>query len=297
MPGEGRGEDVVIDGAGSVVTGLANGDIVVVEGDQPRILGNTGGRPLGIEVLPDGDLLVCDHDRGLVRFSVTTGESTVVVGEVEGEPLHFCSNAVVLADGTIYFSASSPTATVDSYRLDAIAHVTRGLFCRLDTDGTVTVLRRDLAFANGVAVSPDESFVLVAETIGYRVARLWLRGPRAGEWDVFLDGLGGFPDNISIGSDGLLWISLPTIRNGLLDRLLPHHPIPRRVIAMLPERLQPQPKDLVWVQAYDLEGNLVHDVETSHPDFAFVTAVTEHNGVVWLAAVEMQPLARFTVEA
>ena len=59
------------------------------------------------------------------------------------------------------------------------------------------VLLDDLYFANGVAVSEDGSFVLVAETFRYRIRRYWLTGPRAGEDEVFADNLPGFPDGVS----------------------------------------------------------------------------------------------------
>ena len=39
-----------------------------------------------------------------------------------------------------------------------------------------------LQFANGVVLSPDESYLLVAETGAYRITRLWLGGARAAIW-------------------------------------------------------------------------------------------------------------------
>src|SRR5262245_48224205 len=63
-------EDVLIDRAGSLVTGLTNGDVVRVSAEGCVVLGNTGGRPLGIEEFADGSLLVCDHDRGLLRLEI-----------------------------------------------------------------------------------------------------------------------------------------------------------------------------------------------------------------------------------
>jgi sugar lactone lactonase YvrE len=117
---------VLIDRAGSVVTGLTNGDVVRVSADGAVVLGNTGGRPLGIEEYPDGNLLVCDHDRGLLRLDVATGEVQVLLDEVDGKHLHFCSNAVICADGTIYFSSSSDTATWQEFRADVINHASSG---------------------------------------------------------------------------------------------------------------------------------------------------------------------------
>jgi sugar lactone lactonase YvrE len=202
-------EDVLIDRAGALVTGLTNGDVVRVSAEGSVVLGNTGGRPLGIEEYPDGNLLVCDHDRGLLRLDVTTGQVEVLVDEVDGQHLHFCSNAVICGDGTIYFSSSSQTATWQEFRADVINHATSGCLTRVRSDGEVTVLCSDLAFANGLALAPDESYLLVAETIGYRILKFWIKGPHAGQWVDFVSGTPGFPDNISLSASGLLWVSSP----------------------------------------------------------------------------------------
>jgi len=291
LPGSG-GEDVLIDREGSVVTGLANGDVVRVSAQGSVVLGNTGGRPLGIEEYADGNLLVCDHDRGLLRLDVITGDVDVLVDEVDGKHLHFCSNAVICADGTIYLSTSSDTATWDSFQEDVINHATSGCLMRVRPDGEVTVLHRNLAFANGVALAPDESYLLVAETIGYRILKYWLKGPRAGEWVDFATGTPGFPDNISLSESGLVWVALPAPRVPVLDFLLPRHPIFRQLALRIPQRLHPRPKDIVWVQAYDLEGRLVHNIKTKHPRLSFITAVAERGGTLWLASAHHDVLGR-----
>ena len=291
LPGTGP-EDVLIDRTGAVITGLRNGDVVRVDGDGTALLGNTGGRPLGIEEFPDGNLLVCDHDRGLLRLDTVSGQVEVLLDELDGARLHFCSNAVICADGTIYFSTSSKTANWIEYRKDVIDHATSGRLVQVTPDGAVTVLRDDLAFANGVALPPDESSVLVAETIGYGIAQYWLKGPRAGQWTNFVAGTPGFPDNISLSEDGLVWVSLPSARIPLLDALLPLHPFLRQVVHAIPQWLQPQPENMIWVQAYDLDGNLVHDIKTTHPRLSFVTSVAESGGTLWLGSTQRDVLGR-----
>lgn len=47
-------------------------------------------------------------------------------------------------------------------------------------------------FANGVALSPDGSFVAVVETAGMRVKRVWLTGEKAGHVDTLIDELPGY---------------------------------------------------------------------------------------------------------
>ncbi|KAG1327510.1 putative Calcium-dependent phosphotriesterase superfamily protein isoform 2 [Cocos nucifera] len=71
----------------------------------------------------------------------------------------------------------------------------------------VTVLIRGLAFPNGLAISNDNTFLLVAETGTCRVLKYWLQGPRTGTFEVFAE-LPGYPDNIKRNPRGELWVAL-----------------------------------------------------------------------------------------
>ncbi len=67
-------EDVLIEPDGSLLTGVMDGRILRVaakDGDVTEVT-NTGGRPLGLELMPDGRLLVCDSKKGLL--AVTSDE-------------------------------------------------------------------------------------------------------------------------------------------------------------------------------------------------------------------------------
>ena len=67
------------------------------------------------------------------------------------------------------------------------------------------LLAADLAFANELVLAPDGSHLLYAESGRYQISRFWLTGPKRGSSDPFHTNLPGFPDNMSLGSDGLLW--------------------------------------------------------------------------------------------
>lgn len=69
------------------------------------------------------------------------------------------------------------------------------------------VLIDELWFANGVALSPNEDFVVVAETGASRLRRYHLKGAQAGQTDVFIDRLPGAPDNLTPDNDGI-WVPL-----------------------------------------------------------------------------------------
>jgi sugar lactone lactonase YvrE len=291
VPADGA-EDVLVMPGGDVLTGTADGTLWRLSPDGARIerFAVTGGRPLGLELLPDGDLLVCDALRGLLVVR-RDGRVDPLVTEVDGRPMRFCNNAAVAADGTIWFSDSSLVHGLERWRDDFVQVTRTGRLLRRDPDGTVTVVLDDLALANGVALSASEEFVAVAESSTRTVARLWLAGPRAGERDLLCPDLPGYPDNIARGSDGLVWVTIASPRDALVERLQ-RGPLPlRRLATRVPEALQPKPRRTIRVQAYDDDGRLVHDLAAVHPRFHMATGVREQEGRVWLGSLHEPAVA------
>jgi len=286
-------EDVVVAPDGTVYTGTEDGTIWAVDpaNGSVRRVADTAGRPLGLELFDDGDLLVCDARRGLLRVSTQTGAVEVLCDRVEGQAMKFCNNAAIAADGTIWFSDSSRQYAIEQWKDDFVQDTRTGRLVRLDPDGTVAVVLADLAFANGVAIAADESFVCVAETRARTVVRLWLTGPRTGERDLLVGGLPGYPDNISRGSDGLIWVTISSPVDGLVERLGSAPMVLRRAVTKIPEALQPKPKNTIRVQAYADDGRLVHDLDIDHSGYHMVTGVREHHGRVWMGSLHEPALA------
>jgi sugar lactone lactonase YvrE len=286
LPGSGA-EDVAVDGSGHVYTGTREGYILRISPDGRTVdrIAQTGGRPLGIEVHPEGWLVVCDAHRGLLRIDPATGDITALVTAVHGRPLRFTNNCAVGNDGTIYFSDSSLYFGLDEFKGDILSHTGSGRVLRRAPDGEVSVALDGLDFANGVALAEDESFLLVAETGGYRITRLELNGPQAGQRSVVIDNLPGLPDNMSTGSDGVFWMALPSERNALLDTLLPRTGMLRSVVWAMPDRLQPDANRITWVVGIDGEGEVVHNLQGSGDHFHYVTGVREHAGSLYLGSL------------
>ncbi|MBA8803757.1 sugar lactone lactonase YvrE [Nocardioides ginsengisegetis] len=299
VPGEGA-EDVVIGTTGrdegAVFTGTADGSIFRISHDARRIdrIARTGGRPLGLELDPDGRLLVCDAHLGVLRVDTASGAVEPVTDSVDGARMVFCNNAAIASDGTVWFSDSTRVHPVEHWRADFVENTTTGRLLRLTTDGTVETVLDDLRFANGVALPVDETFVVVAETAGRRLLRHWLAGPHQGTTETFGDDLPGYPDNIARGSDGLIWVTIASPRNALVERLWQGPLWVRKSVTRIPERLQPQPARTVRVQAYDDAGALVHDLDADASGYHMATGVREHDGRVWVGSIEEPAVAVLT---
>ncbi|MFH8409184.1 SMP-30/gluconolactonase/LRE family protein [Streptomyces sp. NPDC018019] len=314
VPLDGRGpEDVVVDSAGRVLTGVEDGRVLRLDlfpGDTagapggtagvpggtagaPRaeVVARTGGRPLGLEPLPDGGVLVCDARRGLLRVEPSDGTVRTLADTVDGAPLRFCSNATAAADGTVYFSVSSRRYPLEDWLGDILEHSGTGHLVRLRPGGRPEVVLDGLQFANGVALAPDESFVIVAETGSRRLTRLWLAGPRTGQHDVLADDLPGYPDNMSRGPGGLFWVALAGARSTGLERLHRAKPAVRHAAWSVARHVRPRPGPLTGVLALDTSGRIVHDLRRRSPDYRMVTSVCEHDGCLVLGSLHERALA------
>ena len=148
-----------------------------------------------------------------------------------------------------------------------------------------------LAFANGVALAADESFVAVAESSTRRVARLWITGERAGQHDFLVEDLPGYPDNIARGGDGLVWVAIGSPTDRVVEAVMRGPLWLRRLVTRIPDRLQPAPKRRVLAQGYDEAGVLVRDCDVDTRDFHMVTGVREHAGRLWLSSLHERGVA------
>ncbi|RSM79377.1 SMP-30/gluconolactonase/LRE family protein [Kibdelosporangium aridum] len=296
VPVNGHGpEDVVVDADGQVYTGVDDGRILRVAPDGSRIevLGDTGGRPLGLELYGDNELLICDARAGLLTMPLAGGPVTTLATSAVGLDFVFCNNAAVATDGTVYFTDSSRQFGIDNWRDDLIEQTNSGRLLRRTPDGSIDLVADGFHFANGVALPPDESFVAVAETGAYRVTRIWPDGTR----DTLVENLPGFPDNIATGTDGLIWVTLASPRVPALEvvRRLPT-PI-RAAIRRLPTNLQPSPGREVGALGITADGQVERELRGEIPGFHMLVGVREHNGRLWFGSLEENAIAFTELES
>lgn len=292
-------EDPLPDGEGGIVAGLRDGRIVRLDLDSGlvRQLAFTGGRPLGLEWDRDGDLVVCDAHQGVLRVARGGGVPEVLVAHGDGaDEVGVANNPAVGSDGTLWFTDSTRSRPVSEVNDAILDHLGDGRLLRRDPDGTLEVVRTGMTFANGVTLTAGEDAVLVASTGDYTLTRIELTGDRAGQETVLFDPLPGFPDNLSTGPDGTIWLAIAAPRNPAADFLHPRHPVLRRIVEVLPEAVKPAAERHAFVLGLGPDGEVRHNLQGSGERYHYVTGVREHDGWLYLGSLEMGAVVRVPLE-
>lgn len=113
---------------------------------------------------PQGRLISCEHGGRAVSRIEHDGSRTVLADRFDGRKLNSPNDVVVKSDGSIWFS--DPTYGIDSdYEGHAApSEIGASQVYRIAPDGTVSAVVSDLVQPNGLAFSPDETFLYVADT-------------------------------------------------------------------------------------------------------------------------------------
>nr|CAI5821469.1 unnamed protein product [Callosobruchus analis] len=208
---------------GELYVSLLGGDVVKLTGEHITPVARLGkpckggyeericGRPLGIQFDKNGKLIVADAYYGLFRVNVETGDRELLVSpdqEIEGKKTKVFNSVALASNGDIYWSASSTQFTLEDGVLDLLADPSGRLLHYDAKTKKNKVLIDKLHFANGVQLSDDEEFVIVAETHRNRIHRYYLKGSKKGTHDIFIDGLPGMPDNLKSDSKGGFFVPL-----------------------------------------------------------------------------------------
>lgn len=290
---------------GMLYTGLGNGDVVRARVDgsgEPEILANTGGRPIGLKFDAVGNLILCDMMKGLVQVT-PSGEFSVLSDSVNGRKYNVADDLAIASDGKIYFSDISNKYDISQANLAMMEDNPLGeLICYDPATQTSSVVLDDMHLANGVCLSPDEEYVLVNETVGFRVSRLWLKGEKAGQRDFFIENLPGGPDNITYNGNGTYWIALAFPRFPQLEALA-SKPFKKKVMMRLPKSMAFVPEFFMGLElpsyglfvGVDLDGNITHFMDSHTGEVGLITSVLEHEGHLYLGSLESDYVARVAV--
>lgn len=313
------GPEFILAHGQALYTGLANGEVLKLslDGQSREVVAHTGGRPLGLDMDAQGRLLVADGLRGLLRITGSGAQAqiepvlTTVQHPVPDDPIRYADAVKVgpggtlwLTDATRRFGAKDWGGTFEASVLDILEHSCTG---RLIAQDPVTLKARvalqGLCFPNGLAFSGDGKHLFLSETGTYRILKVDLARLsvlRTGQGSVgvptvldalkqqaatvLVDALPGFPDNLTVGEQGRIWVGLTKPRSPVID-FAASRPWVRSLTLRLPRALWPVPKPYGHVIALDESGKVLDDLQDPQGAYPETTAATEAGGKLFVQSL------------
>ena len=265
-------EDIAVDSNGYKYTGLRNGTIIrFKENLDFEVFANTGGKPLGMEFDKNGNLIVADAEKGIISLN-KEGDLSLMTDSVNEKKMKFADDLDIASDGEIWFTDASLRYNYEDSLYSFIENRPTGRLLSFNPNSKKTNIHLEsLYFANGVAIAPNDEFVLINETGDSSIRRYWLKGAKKGTSDYFIRGLPGYPDNISFDENGIFWVAFAGIRSPLVDGLS-NYPTIRKILGGLPKTLISPKNKHVFILGLDVEGNVIFNLHDQESDIKMLTS-------------------------
>ncbi|MFN4202329.1 MAG: SMP-30/gluconolactonase/LRE family protein [Tabrizicola sp.] len=159
-----------------------------------------------------GRLVSCEHGARRVTRTEWDGQITVLADGYQGKPLNSPNDVIVARDGAIWFTDPHYGIMTDYEGFKAPQELPCAVY-RVGPDGGIEAVISDMACPNGLAFSPDESLLYVADTgrmyesdaQHIRVFDMVDGRPVNGRLFHTIDR--GCADGIRVDSDGNVWSS------------------------------------------------------------------------------------------
>jgi len=169
----------------------------------------------GLMLDAEGKLIVCDHGNRRVYRVEKDGSKTTLAERYNGKRFNSPNDLIISSKGDIYFT-DPPYGLRNKAKRELDFN---GVF-RLSADGKVTLVTKELERPNGIALSPDEKTLYVAQS--HRPAPVFKSyaikedGTADGEGKLLYNSIKlakagdpGLPDGMCVDVQGNLWATGP----------------------------------------------------------------------------------------
>jgi len=165
----------------------------------------------------DGNLVLCEHGgRRISSMPNPSGDTsrTTVVDKYNGKKLNSPNDAIFHSNGSLYFT--DPPYGLAQQDDDPTKELEFNGIFRLSSNGELVLLNRDQTRPNGIALSPNEKTLYVANSDPEK--KLWMsyavnEDGTLGNGSVFFDASSstadGLPDGLALDSQGNIYATGP----------------------------------------------------------------------------------------
>lgn len=155
----------------------------------------------GIAREPNGGLLAAEHGGRRVARLLADGGTQSVADRYDGGRLNSPNDVIVRSDGTVFFT--DPPYGVQANQRELAF---QGVF-RVDAAGVLHVVADDMSSPNGIALSPDERVLYIADTTASLVRRYDVNGDGTVSGRATFTQTGGGGDGMAVDLAGNLYVT------------------------------------------------------------------------------------------
>ncbi|GAA2157530.1 MULTISPECIES: SMP-30/gluconolactonase/LRE family protein [Glycomyces] len=153
-----------------------------------------------------GRLVSCSHGERRVERTELDGSVTVLADRWEGKRFNSPNDVVVSSDGAVWFTDPPYGITSDYEGHRSEPEIDDCHVYRVDpASGAVERVADDFQRPNGLAFSPDESVLYIADTPGGHIRRFDVDGGKLTGGEVFAETPGGGFDGLRVDVEGRVW--------------------------------------------------------------------------------------------
>ena len=182
----------------------------VFEGDRTGLRSVSSN---GLTLDAEGRLVMCEHGNRLISRVEADGTRTTLVDSFDGSRLNSPNDAAYASDGRLYFT--DPGSALEGRDASPLRELDFNGIYRLSPDGELELLYRDQSRPNGIALSPDESILYVANSdpeqkvwMAYDLGEDGVSNPRV-FFDVNDETAEGAADGLKVDDAGNLFATGP----------------------------------------------------------------------------------------
>jgi len=169
-----------------------------LDGTRENVV-NTEGRPLGTKFHQDGRLFITDKAKGVLVWDPKTRKLDTLYTGYKGKKFLGVNDLIFDSQGNFYFTDPGMTG----------AHDPTGAVYKATARGELIQLISNMAYPNGIALSPDESSLFIAEFAANRIWYCTFDKQGRPEWVGILCNLSGGvgPDGMAVDAKGNLYVA------------------------------------------------------------------------------------------
>ena len=243
------------------------------------------GRPLGIAVRSKNEIFVIDPLKGILQVDLLKKTHRQLVAPGGKKQFNFLDD-IAYYNNRLYFTNASKKYRLGQSTEAIVTQEKGGSVWIYDLgSGDMELIKEGLVFANGIDIGPRGEKLYFTETGSYRVYEYEIQSKKIKQ---LASGLPGFPDNLTVTSDGIL-VALFSPQSKILN-LFKDNPTILGLLNKIPHWLKPLPPADSQIVKLDFKGKIVEHLLDTDSDFFPVTSVVQYRENYYFGSLKDQGL-------